>query len=76
VLTLGYPIFWLQGGNAFPESYELLRALLRFAHAVHGGPAGSSRAGWQAPTVSNAVAAAANSQLHRCRCHVRVCATL
>ena len=57
----------LQGISASPQSYELLRSLLRFAHAVHGGPLATSRAGWQAPMVSNAAAAAADPQLHRCR---------
>jgi hypothetical protein len=58
-------ILLLQGVTASPESYELLRSLLRFAHAVHGGPLATSRAGWQAPVVSAAAAAAADPQLHR-----------
>ena len=62
-----FPRTLLQGFAAPPQAYELLRSLLRFAHAVHGGSLAASRAGWQAPTVSNAAAAAADPQLHRCR---------
>lgn len=66
VLCDSCPFLLLQEGAATPQTYELLRSLLRFAHAVYGGPAAAQRAGWQAPPVTGVIAAAGDAQLHRC----------